>query len=234
MHCLKRYIAELIGTMFLVLFGCGVAVATKCSGNDGIIATSFAFGLSLMAMIYIIGNLSGCHLNPAVSLAFLCQKKLSFKDFIGYVIFQLLGATLGALLVALFFGGFDSLGANQTQEVLISAYGDKTSFLVALLVEIVLTCGFVLVILGVSSKKSNTAISGLIIGLILVVVHLLGIRLTGTSVNPARSFGPALLQAFAGNTAALSQIWIFIVGPFLGALMAVILFKYLTPKHLEE
>lgn len=138
------------------------------------------------------------------------------------------------MFVALFFGGFDSLDANQTQEVLISAYGNKTSFLVALLVKIVLTCGFVLVILGVSSKKSNTAISSLIIGLTLVVVHFLGIRLTGTSVKPASSFESALLQAFAGNTVALCQIWIFIVGPFLGALMAVILFKYLTPKHLEK
>ena len=241
MKSMKKYIAEFIGTMVLVILGCGVAVATGCEGNAGIVATSLAFGLSIVAMAYSVGNISGCHINPAVSLAMFITKKLSGIEFLGYVISQTLGATVGAAIVGFFFKDFSSLGANQAQAALIGAeattftpaipgYGEVGALFVALVVEIVLTFIFVYAILGVTSKEENGRVSGLVIGLTLTLVHLLGIRLTGTSVNPARSFGPALLQAFTGNTTALAQIWIFIIGPLAGAALAALIFKLLFSK----
>lgn len=230
MKSFKKYVAEFIGTMVLVIVGCGVAVATGCSDNGGIVATALAFGLAIVALAYTIGSISGCHINPAVSLAMLITKKISALDFLGYVIAQTLGATLGASIVALFFKRFYSLGGNQAQAVLTEGYGEVGSLFVALAVEIVLTFIFVFAILGVTSKDENGRVSGLVIGLSLTLVHLLGIRLTGTSVNPARSFGPALLQAFAGNTDALAQVWIFIVGPLAGAALAALIFKLLFSK----
>lgn len=234
MNCLKRYIAEFIGTMFLVLFGCGVAVATNVSGNAGIIATALAFGLALIGVSYCFGHISGCHVNPAVTIAFWINKKISFKDCIGYIIAQMLGATLAVLEIGLFFGGLKELGGNQTQAVLIGAYGDTPSLFVALAVEAILTCAFVLVVLGVSSRRNYKSVSGVVIGIALIVVHLLGIRLTGTSVNPARSFGPALVQAFAGETTAIMQIWIFILGPIFGAIVASIIYRCLSHNEIEE
>ena len=225
---MKKYIAEFIGTFVLVALACGVAVVVGCGTAGGVVATSLAFGLVIVAMAYSVGNISGCHINPAVSLAMLITKKISGKEFAFYVIAQVLGATAGAAVLGLFTKQFDNLGGNVAQATLVNAYGDVGSLFIALAVEIVLTFVFVFAILGVTSKTENTAVNGVVIGLTLTLVHLLGIGLTGTSVNPARSFGPALLQAFAGNTDALAQIWIFIVGPLVGAAIAAFVHKALN------
>ena len=222
---IKKCLAEFIDTMVLVVFGCGVAVATGCSGNAGIVATALAFGLVIVAMAYSVGNISGCHINPAVSLAMLISKKMSFKEFIAYVISQIVGAIVGAAIVALFFGSFANLGGNVVQAAITNEYGDGVSLIIGLLVEIVLTFAFVFAILGVTSRTENKSVTGVVIGLALTLVHLLGIRLTGTSVNPARSLGPALLQMISGEFGAISQIWIFIVGPFIGAAIAAVIYK---------
>lgn len=225
---IKKYAAEFIGTAVLVIVGCGVAVATGCVGNDGIVATALAFGLAIVAMAYSIGNVSGCHINPAVSLAMAMNKKITWKEFAGYVASQILGAIVGAAIVALFFGSFSSLGGNEAQLGLYFAYGDLGSQFVALAVEVVLTFIFIIAILGVTSKTDNKAVVGIVIGLTLVLVHLLGIRLTGTSVNPARSIGPALLQMIGGEFTAISQIWAFIIGPLVGSALAVVTYNFIS------
>ncbi len=231
---LKKCIAEAIGTFVLVVFGCGVAVATGCTGNDGIVATALAFGLVIVAMAYSIGNISGCHINPAVSTAMLVSGKMTAREYAGYVVSQILGAIAGAAVVGLFFGSFTNLGGNAVQSALVTAYGDTGSLFVGLVVEIVLTFAFVLAILGVTSKTENKAVTGVVIGLALTLVHLLGIRLTGTSVNPARSLGPALLQMIGGDFTAISQIWIFLLGPILGAVLAAVLYRFLDGKKQEN
>ena len=218
---MRKYISEFVGTCVLVLMGCGVAVVVGCGNAAGIAATSLAFGLVIVAMAYSIGNVSGCHINPAVSLAMLISKKISVKDFIGYVIAQCLGAIAGAAILGVFLGSFKVLGANGFG----SAMG-ATNAWIAILVEVILTFIFVLTILGVTSKKENANVSGIVIGLCLTLVHLIGIYFTGTSVNPARSFGPALLQ---GGT-ALEQLWVFIVGPLVGAALAAIFNKFVIEK----
>lgn len=237
MELFKKALAEMIGTAVLVVIGCGVAVTTGCSDNAGIVATSLAFGLAIVAMAYSIGNVSGCHINPAVSLGLLVAHKMSFKDFLVYVGAQLVGAILGsAILFAIFYNMREtglSYGANQIQWALFEGVGNITagSYLLAVLSEIVLTFIFVLAILGVTSKEKNSQVAGLVIGLVLVLVHLLGIRLTGTSVNPARSIGPALFAMANGVYEPIKEIWIFIVGPFAGAALAGLCFnKLLAPK----
>ncbi|MBN2981017.1 MIP/aquaporin family protein [Cohnella algarum] len=195
----KKYAAEFIGTFVLVLFGCGsAATAGDNLGNLGI---ALAFGLSIVAMAYAIGPVSGCHINPAVSLAMLLSRKLSGADFIGYVVAQVAGAIAGA---GVLFAIIDSTGAAVTslgQNGFGEGYGIGIPTGMAVVVEIVLTFVFIYAILGVTSSASNGAVAGLVIGLTLAFVHILGIGLTGTSVNPARSFGPALLlggQALEG------------------------------------
>lgn len=174
--------------MILVIFGCGVAVATGCEGNDGVVATALAFGLVIVAMAYSIGNVSGCHINPAVSLAMLLNKKMTGKEFVGYVISQVLGAIAGAAIVGLLFGSFKNLGGNAVQAAVTAQYGDVASLAIGLIAEIVLTFGFVLAILGGTSKTDNKSVTGIVIGLTLTLVHLLGIRLTVLpSIPPARS-----------------------------------------------
>lgn len=235
MSLIRKCTAEFIGIMLLVVFGCGVAVATGCVGSDGLIATALAFGLVIVAMAYSIGNISGCHINPAVSLAMLIDEKLTLKEFLGYVVSQVLGAILGAAIVALFFGSFENLGGNAVQDAVVVAYGEGPALVIGLLAEIVLTFAFVLAIMGVTSKTDNKAVTGIVIGLSLTLVHLLGIRLTGTSVNPARSIGPALLQMIGGDFTAISQIWIFIVGPLLGGAAAALLYRFLDKdKDISE
>ena len=217
---MKKYISEFIGTLVLVLFGCGIAVV---SGGD-LVATSLAFGLAIVACAYVIGNVSGCHVNPAVSLAMLISKKMSFKDFIFYVISQVLGAIAGtAILYAILKNtsiGVEALGAN--------GYGalsaTNITLLGALVVECVLTFVFIYTILGVTSDDNKSSVAGIVIGLTLTFVHLIGIRLTGTSVNPARSLAPAL---FLGGE-ALKQVWAFIVAPFVGAALASLVYKFLN------
>lgn len=229
MESIKKYIAEFIGTAVLVVGGCGTAVAvntiSKTHGvslpsTGTIIAIAFAFGLSIVAMAYSIGNVSGCHINPAVSLGMLINGKISAKDFVGYVIAQLLGATAGAAGLWLIFGSNESLGANGYGGG-ISALG--LSAVAAGIVEVVLTFIFVLTVLGVTSKVENGAVAGIVIALCLVFVHLIGIPFTGTSVNPARSFGPAILQ----GGIAIRQLYVFIIAPLVGAVVAGLVHKFL-------
>ncbi len=220
MENMKKYLAEVIGTCVLVTFGCGTAVAVGCSSEagSGYLLTALAFGLVIVAMAYSIGNISGCHINPAVSIAMLIRGQLSVTDFIGYVVSQLIGSAIGCVILGIVFGFDCGFGANQIQEGWTNG-----SVPAALLVEIVLTFVFVIAIIGVTSKVENSAVSGLVIGLTLTLVHILGIALTGTSVNPARSLMPAL---FAGGT-ALSQVWIFIVGPLVGGALAAVVYGFL-------
>lgn len=159
------------------------------------------------------------------------NKKMSGKELIGYVLSQVLGAVAGAAIVGLLFGSFENLGGNAVQDGVVAAYGDGASLAIGLVAEIVLTFAFVLAILGVTSKTENKAVTGTVIGLSLTLVHLLGIRLTGTSVNPARSLGPALLQMIGGDFTAISQIWIFIVGPLAGAALAALVYRFLSKEE---
>lgn len=219
---MKKYSAELLGTFVLTLFGCGsAAIAGQTLGTLGI---AFAFGLSIVAMAYAIGNISGCHINPAVSLGVWMSGKMTGKDFAGYVIAQFIGATLAALVLMVIIncanlGGIAATGLGANGYGAMSSVGLNACG--ALLVEVILTAVFVLTILGVTDGEKTGVIAGLVIGLTLTFVHIMGIPLTGTSVNPARSFGPAL---FVGGK-ALCQLWVFIVGPFLGAALASFLWK---------
>ena len=219
MNAIKKYVAEFIGTFVLVFFACGTAVVTKCSVDNpgGYLLTALAFGLVIVAMAYSIGNVSGCHINPAVSIAMLVSGKMTFKDFIGYVVAQFLGATAGAAVLMAFVGKDSGLGANGLFEGKVLA---------SLVIEVILTFVFVLAILGVTSKVENGAVAGIVIGLSLTMVHILGIAFTGTSVNPARSFGPAL---FAGGD-ALANVWVFIVAPLVGGVLAALCYKFLASK----
>ena len=226
---MKKYLAECIGTMTLVVLGCGTAMLVGCNAaaGGGYILTALAFGLTIVAMAYSIGNISGCHINPAVSLAMVIRGDLSVKDFIGYLIAQCAGALIGAALLALIFktGSVTDMTGGYGSNGLAGVGGSAVA---GLLVEIVLTYIFVTAILGVTSKKANHgSFAGLVIGLTLVVVHILGIGLTGTSVNPARSFGPALVAAIAGNAEPLKALWVFIVGPFIGSGLAAYVYKAL-------
>jgi len=219
----KKYVAEFIGTMVLVFMGCGSAMFLGCDAAGGHLAVALAFGLSIVAMAYVIGNISGCHINPAVSLAMLINKKLSISDFVGYVISQVLGAIAGAALLKAMtgFGVADLTGALGSNGV-ANAGGIGG----AIIVEIILTFIFVFTILGVTSDESKGGVSGIVIGLTLTFVHIVGIPLTGTSVNPARSLGPALL---AGGQ-SLSDVWVFILAPLVGAAIASFVFIALKGK----
>ena len=228
MEAIRKYAAEFIGTMVLVVMGCGTAMLVGCDAvnGGGYILTALAFGLVIVGMAYCVGNISGCHINPAVSLGVLISGGMSVKDFICYVVSQCLGSIAGTGILSLIFtlgnvedktGGFGSNGLA----------GVNGSAVAGLIVEIVLTCIFVLTIIGVTSKKAgHGSFGGLVIGLTLTLVHILGIGLTGTSVNPARSLGPAI---FAGGD-ALSSLWVFIVGPFVGAALAAVIYKLLEGK----
>lgn len=217
----RKYICEFIGTAVLVLFGCGTAVV---SGGD-LVATAIAFGLSIIAMAYVIGSISGCHVNPAVSLAMLVSGKMNWKDFIGYVIAQILGAFAGA---GILYFVLSSTG-NTVSALGTNGFG-TLSVWGALVVEIVLTFVFVYTILGVTSDDKKSNIAGLVIGFTLTFVHLLGIGLTGTSVNPARSLAPAVIM----GGEALSQVWLFIVAPCVGAILSALVFKYLNKEGKTE
>ena len=226
---MKKYLAEFIGTCVLVLIGCGTAMAVGCdpANGSGYILTAFAFGLGLLTMAYSIGNISGCHINPAVSLGMWISKKIKGLEFLGYVIAQVLGALAGAGLLALIFNGngiTDMTGAFGSNGF-AGVNGDPG---IAVLVEILLTFIFVISILGVTSKKAGHGhVFGLVIALSLVAVHILGIGLTGTSVNPARSLGPAIVSAIAGNGAPIAAVWAFIVGPLVGGALAAVTYQFL-------
>ena len=231
---MKKFIAELIGTCVLVVFGCGTAMITGCDQWGGYLLTALAFGLVIVGMAYCVGNISGCHINPAVSLAVFMNKGMSGKDFGLYVVAQCLGAWLGGGILALIFGVAeieDATGGFGSNGIA----GVNGSIPAALIVEFVLTYVFVLVILGVTSKKAaHGSFGGLIIGLTLVLIHIVGIALTGTSVNPARSFGPALVALIAGNPDPIKVLWIFILGPLAGAAFAAITYSFLEKEDKAE
>jgi aquaporin Z len=220
---LKKYWAEFIGTFALVLIGCGSAViAGKYIGFLGI---SFAFGLTVLAMVYAIGNISGCHINPAISVAMLVAGRISWKDTIFYVIFQCLGAVLaGAILWWIASGMPDySLAVNGLgQNGYDASSPGKFSMMSGFIAEVVLTALFLFVIFGSISKNAPAGFAGLAIGLSLVLIHLVGIPITGTSVNPARSLGPAV---FVGG-AALAQLWMFWVAPLIGGILAAVIWRW--------
>lgn len=226
---MKKYIAEFIGTMVLVTMGCGTAMLVGCdaASGSGYLLTALAFGLSIVAMAYSIGNISGCHVNPAVSLGVFMRGGMDIKDFVGYIVAQVLGALAGALLLFGIFtlGGVTDMTGGLGTNGLAGVNG---SFAAGLLVEVVLTFIFVITILGVTSPKFRHApLAGLVIGATLTFVHILGIGLTGTSVNPARSLGPAIVCLFSGNFAPLVSVWVFIVGPLVGAAAAAIVYGLL-------
>lgn len=224
----KKMIAECIGTFVLVFVACGVAMAT----GGTLVGTSLAFGLVIVAMAYSIGRISGCHINPAVSLALFIRKKISFEEFCGYVIAQVVGGFLGALAI---FGIFKMAG--------VVLPGDACNYIVgwngtditvggvfgAIIAEVILTFIFVYVILNATDEEAgNSKIAGLIIGLTLTLVHLVGICLTGTSVNPARSIATAFgALIYNGDASALAQVWIFIVAPLAGGALAAVVFGLL-------
>ena len=228
---MKRYIAELIGTMVLVLFGCGsAAIAGSVLGTVGI---ALAFGLSIVAMAYVIGDISGCHINPAVSIGMWIDGRMETKDLILYIVFQCIGAIIGIAILAVIInnanlGGYIATGLGQ------NGYGSASSVglnvIGAIIVEIILTFVFVFTVLGVTKKTENGAIAGIVIGLTLAFVHIMGIPLTGTSVNPARSLAPAL---FLGGQ-ALQQVWVFILAPIIGAVIAGLFYKGLISEDSQS
>jgi aquaporin Z len=226
---MKKYIAELIGTFSLVLFGCGSAVIAGISQTGpsgiGLLGIAIAFGFAVVAMAYAIGGISGCHVNPAVTIGILTAGKMSVKDAVGYIISQCIGAILGAFVLYLILKGKPgwqpgewAYGSNGWGEGYLGAYNTTSAFLI----ETVMTFLFIFVILGTTSRFGNGVMAGLAIGVTLMLIHLVTIPVTGTSVNPARSLGPAL---FAGGK-ALEQLWLFIVAPIIGAIIAALVWKF--------
>ena len=228
----RKFLAEVIGTFTLCFMGCGTAMLVGCdaASGGGYILTALAFGLSIVAMAYSIGNISGCHINPAVSLAVFLRKGLKPVEFLFYVIAQIIGAVAGVSLIALIFqmgnvtdmtGGFGSNGLG----------GVNGSFGAGFLLEVVLTFLFVTAILGVTSDKfKHGSFGGLIIGLTLAFVHLVGIGLTGCSVNPARSLGSAIVAAASGNSDPMGCVIVFIIAPLVGAAIAAVFYNYLEKE----
>ena len=207
---MRKYIAEGVGTMMLTLIACGVAVTSGVN----LIATSLAFGLVIVAAAYSIGNVSGCHINPAVSISLYVAGKMTLTECVRYIVAQVIGAFVGSFLLALLLGSFETLGANDLV--------GTTTIWAALLVEVILTFIFTTTILGVTDKKENGHVTGIVIGLSLTLVHLFGLPFTGTGVNPARSLAPAVLQ----GGSALCHIWIFLIAPIVGAILAGLFYKF--------
>jgi len=215
----KKYFAEMLGTMVLVLLGCGSAVI---AGNEvGFLGISFAFGLSVVAMAYAIGGISGCHINPAITFGMWVSRKIGGKDAGFYMLFQVFGAIIGSTLLWLISG---KCGTGNTGANLVNV--DYT-VLQGVIAEIVFTCIFVLIVLGSTGKSAHTKFAGLAIGLALVLIHIVCIPITGTSVNPARSIGPAL---FAGAE-AINQLWIFVLAPLVGGGLAALIWKTFEGKE---
>ncbi len=228
---MKKYVAECIGTFVLTFLGCGTAVSLNCgSDTASVVGTAVAFGLSVIAMAYTIGGISGCHINPAITLGVLLDKRMSTKDAVGYWVGQFIGGILAAAVLYLIVDGIGAPAAEGTHTG-ANACPDG-NILAGLVVEIVLTCLFVLVVLGATAKTNGATnnFAGLAIGLSLILIHLVGIHYTGTSVNPARSFGPALFE----GGASLAEVWVFIVGPLIGAVIAVGLWKCISLDKEEK
>ncbi|WP_326551768.1 MIP/aquaporin family protein [Micromonospora sp. NBC_01813] len=226
MNDTRRYVAEFIGSLLLVFFGVGSAVAAAVEG--GVVVVALAFGFIMLVLVYTIGPLSGSHVNPAVTLGVLLSGKISPVGAVAYWIAQLAGAVVAAFLLWVLtrWGGV----ADQTGVLGTNSYGAHINMGGAMLLETVLTFLFVLVVLVVTTRTKHTAFSGLAIGLALAAAHLVGITLDGTSVNPARSFGPAL---FEGGD-ALSQLWLFIVFPLLGGALAALVAPLLLTGQPEK
>ncbi len=229
MEAARKYFAECIGAFILVFIGCGTAMLVGCDSvnGSGYILTAFAFGLAIVVIAYGVGNISGGHVNPAVSLAVLINGGMTVTDFVGYVIAQCIGAFAGAGVLDLIFstgkvcdktGGFGTNGLGGVSDSVAAGF----------IVEIILTCLFVMTILGVTSKKqSHGSFGGLVIGLTLTAIHIIGIGLTGTSVNPARSLGPALIAAIEGNSDPIGVVYVFILAPMIGAAIGAFVYKFL-------
>lgn len=226
---MKNEIAELFGTFCLVLFGCGAAAIAGGSigvvSGLGLLGISLAFGLAVVVMAYAIGPISGCHINPAISIGMFVAGKLSFRDTIGYVIAQCLGAILAALVLSIlldgqsgFVAGEWAYGSNGWGEGYLGNYSMRSAFIA----EVVFTAIFLVVIHAVTSRLGNATMAGMAIGLSLVLIHLVAIPITGTSVNPARSLGPAL---FAQGL-AMEQLWLFLIAPIIGAVVGTLFWKY--------
>ncbi len=226
---MKKYFAELVGTMVLVLMGCGAAVfagAGQPFDPVGTLGVAFAFGLAVVAMAYTIGQISGCHINPAITLGVWLSGRMSGRDAGMYMLFQVLGALLGsALLWAIACGS-----GSTTTLTGANGFADG-AMLRALVAEVVFTFVFVLVVLGTTSSGAHGKFAGLAIGLTLVLVHIVCIPITGTSVNPARSIGPAVFEAVGGSMRALGQLWLFIVAPLAGAALAALTWRTLDTKE---
>ncbi|GAB3909684.1 aquaporin Z [Larkinella knui] len=225
---MKKPLAELFGTFSLVLFGCGAAgisgITATGPAGIGLLGISFAFGLAVVVMAYAIGPISGCHINPAITISMLVAGKIKAGEAIGYIVAQFVGATLAAGLLYLIQSGAPgfmmkewALGSNGWGPGYLAAYNTTSAFVT----EAVMTFVFLLVIFKTTSKWGNSSMTGLAIGLTLVLIHLVAIPITGTSVNPARSFGPAI---FAGGL-ALKQLWLFIIAPIVGGIVAAIVWK---------
>ncbi|MDR0953451.1 MAG: aquaporin [Elusimicrobiota bacterium] len=229
MENIKKYIAECIGTMFLVLMGCGSAmIAGPEVGNLGI---AFSFGLTVMVMVYAIGPLTGCHINPAITIAMWANGKMKGEEAFGYIVAQFVGAVMGAILLfAILSGGaaynplIDGLGQNGFGLASPAGYGVWA----AIIAEFILTALFLFVICGATAPKALAGFAGIVIGLCLTLIHIVGIPVTGVSVNPARSFGPAFILCMGGNCVAMSQIWLFLIVPVLGGLFGAWLYKTVT------
>lgn len=226
----RKYAAELIGTMVLVLMGCGSAVIAGKNfaglGGNGTVGIALAFGLAVLVMVYAIGGISGCHINPAISISMLAAGKLSVKDTVGYVVFQCVGAVIGAGLlywIAIGNPAYSLAGNGLGQNGYGVASPAGYSMAAAFIAEVVLTFIFLIVIFGATSEKAPKGFAGIAIGLSLTLIHLVGIPITGTSVNPARSLGPAII---VGDT-ALGQLWLFWVAPIIGGLLAAAVWKIL-------
>ncbi len=223
----KKYIAELVGTFVLVMVGCGTMVFSGLN-IAGVVGISLAFGLPLMAMFYAIGGISGCHINPAVSLSMLALGKMKAKDAAFYIVAQCIGAVVAAAILYVIALGSSqySLAAAGLGE---NGYGDASpagfSMMSAFIAELILTFMFVLVVHGSTSAKAPKGFAGVSIGLSLVFVYLLGIPITGASVNPARSLGPAVIFGVFADTTALSQLWLFWVAPIIGGLLAALVWR---------
>jgi aquaporin Z len=224
----NKYIAEFIGTLTLVLMGCGSAVIAGSNGTTGVglLGISFAFGLSVVAMAYAIGHISGCHINPAITIGMVVAGRMKASESIGYIVAQILGAIAGAGILYVIAGGkpgFDISATGLGQNGYDAASPQGYSMVSGLIAEVVFTAIFLLVIFGSTSTKNiHGGFAGLAIGLSLVLIHIVGIPVTGVSVNPARSIGPAI---FVGGT-ALSQLWLFIVAPVAGSIIAAFIWRY--------
>ena len=240
---MRKYLAEFLGTFILTFTACGATSFTGgYPGYLGVVGIALIFGLVMTALFCSIGSISGCHINPAVSLAMLISRRMNFINFMGYIVAQMLGGVAGSFAM---YGISISLSTDTVEQYeaygydLLSfgtnGYGAQSEFLNidvwgAFLVEMILTFIFVLTVLSVTANKRYKNVAGIVIGMALSAVHLFGITLTGTGVNPARSFGPALAKAVQGDITPLSQVWLFIVAPIVGAILASIIYLILTYK----